>query len=434
MAVISSLNQIAQLGVETVSGQPPAGGSNRLMRHLTYNIDPDFQYQMYSGSGRRFNSIQTLKQEMAKFKIGGPISYTELAYPMSGLWGAPVVTTPSGGVLARQSAFSPKLTGAQGGVTYQIQNGESASRVRQFNYACHTGVELSLKRSGDSVVSGGDGFAQATQPNATLTSTPTAQAQLPAPPINFNVYLDLASANIGTTALAQCVEAQFKTSGWYAPLWFLVRGNASYGAVVDTKPVTTILLRIMPDSVTDNFWVQARAGATCYIRLDGVGNPIDNIWSLNGSASYTSGSFTLSYKGVVTSPIAYNASGTAILAALNGLSTVTTPWTCNQSATLFNTANTFTFTAAGTLLNDPSPLVANFTSLVGGTPALTNACVYNNLRIDAACKYVPQAYNDDGGGWIQDWLFELVEDTAWTEAGASGTALYAQLTNTMATL
>jgi hypothetical protein len=432
MPAIASINQIVQLGVESVSGTPPGGGSNRVMRHLTYNVDPDFQYQMYRGSGQRFNSIQTLKAEMAKFKLGGPISYTELAYPYAGMWGQPVITTPANGVAARQLAFNPKPSGAQGGVTYQIQNGD-AVRTRQFNYAVHTGIDLTIKRNGDSVVSGGDGFAQQTQPNVTLTGAPTAQAQLPAPPINFNVYLDQTSANIGVTPFTQCVEAQFKTSGWYAPLWFLVRGNASFGTVVDTPPATTCLLRIMPDVVADNLWVQARSGSTVYIRLDAVGNPVDNAYSLNGSASYSAGTFTLTYKGQTTTAIAFNASGTTILAALNALSTVTTPWTCSQSGTLFNTANTFVLTAAGTLQNDPSPLTAQF-SLTGGTPAITSLVVPNNLRIDMAAKLVPQAYNDDGGGWIQDWLFECVIDSNWTLANAGGTAFYAQLINSMTTL
>jgi hypothetical protein len=430
---IATINQIVQLGVESTAGVPPGSGSNRVMRHLTYNIDPDFQYQMYRGSGQRFNTVMTQKQDWAKFTIGGPISYTELAYPFAGLWGTPVITVPSNGTLARQLAYSPKLSGAQGGITIQLQNGD-AVRARQFNYGVQTGVDLTLKRSGDSVVSGGAGFAAQTQPNVTLTATPTSQLQVPAPPVNWNVYLDLTSALIGTTQVTQCIEAQFKTSGWYAPLWFLNRSNPSFGAVVDTPPVTTLLLRIIPDSTVDNFWVQARAGATCYIRLDAAGNPVDNAYSLNGSAGYTSGSFKLVYKGQTTTAIAFNASGTTILAALNALSSSTTPWTCSQSATLFNTANTFVFTAAGTLINDPSPLTADFTLLVGGTPAVTSLVVPNNLRIDMACKYVPQQYQDDGGGWVQDWLFEVVADSAWTEAGAGGTALYAQLINTMTAL
>jgi hypothetical protein len=214
---IATINQIVQLGVESTPGTPPGGGSNRLMRHLTYNIDPDFQYAMYRGTGRRFNSVQTLKMDWSKWTLGGPISYTEMAYPMAGLWGTPVFTTPANGVLARQLAYSPKLSGAQGGITIQLQNGD-AVRTRQFNYGQQTGIDLTLKRSGDSVVSGGAGFGAQTQPNATLTATPTSQAQIPAPPINWNVFLDTSSAQIGTTAIAQCVEAQFKTSNWYAPL------------------------------------------------------------------------------------------------------------------------------------------------------------------------------------------------------------------------
>ena len=433
MPVIATINQVVQLGVESTAGVTPGGGANRLLRHLQYNIDPQFDYTMYRGSGRRFNSVQTLQSDWAKFKVGGPISYTETAYPMAGLWGTPVFTTPANAVAAQQLAFSPKLTGAQGGVTYYGQNGD-AVRTRAFNFMVQTGLEFSLKRSGTSEISGGDGFAAQTQPSVTITPSPTAQAQIPVPPINLNVFLDTSSANIGTTPLLQCVEAQFKTSGWYNPVWFLVRGNASFGATVDTPPATTLLLRVIPDAIVDNFWIQARAGATCYIRLDGVGNPIDNRYSLNGSASYTSGTFNLTYKGQTTTNIAFNATGATILAALAALPAIGANATITNGGLAFNTANTFVIALTGQLANDPSLLTASFVSLVGGTPALTSLVVANNFRIDCAAKYVPQQYSDENGAWIQDWLFEVVEDTAWTLAGAGGTAFYAQLINSMTTL
>src|SRR5260221_1272674 len=141
MPAIASINQIVQLGVESSAGVPPGSGSNRVMRHLTYNIDPDFQYQMYRGSGQRFNSIQTLKAEMSKFKLGSPISYTELAYPFGGMFGQPAFTTPANATLARLLAFRLKPNVAQGGVTYQIQHAD-AVRTRQLNYAVDTGIDL----------------------------------------------------------------------------------------------------------------------------------------------------------------------------------------------------------------------------------------------------------------------------------------------------
>ncbi|HEV2237160.1 MAG TPA: hypothetical protein VGR57_10910, partial [Ktedonobacterales bacterium] len=292
------------------------------------------------------------------------------------------------------------------------------------------GLDLTFKRSGDSVISGGDGFAQQTQPNVTLTATPTSPSQIPAPPVQFNAYLDMSSANIGVTQIGQCLEAQFKTSGWYAPVWFLNRSLASFGDRVDMAPKTTCLLRIIPDPAVDPFWIAARAAATAYIRLQGVGNPVDNAYTLNGSASYTAGTFTLTYKGQTTAAIAFNALGSAIQSALQALSTIGSNVTVSPAGTAFNTATTFTITFSGPLANDPSVLTATF-SLTGGAPAITSIVVNNTITIDMAAKYVPQAYNDDGGAWVQDWLLEVVEDPTWTEAGASGTAIYASLINNM---
>lgn len=425
MVATATINQVTQIGVESTPGQSPGSGSNRLLRHLMYQIDTEFAYKMYRGGGRRFNSIMAPLQDWSKYKVSGPVSYTEINYPLAGLLGTPVVTTPSNGVNARQLSYGALLSGNQGGVTYQGQNGDSI-RVRQWNYMKQTGLELQFKRNGEAVISGGDGFGAQTQPNATFTSTPTSRTQAPAPPVQFSVYLDGTSAGLGVTKIGKAVEAQFKTTGWNAAVWYLDDALPSFGDVVDTPPATTCMLRVIPDGNIDDWWVEARAAQTCYIRLQGNGNPVDNRYSINGDTAYTAGTFTLTYKGQTTAPIARTATGAQIQAALEALTTIGTGGaSVDNSATAFNTVTTFHITFNNARATDPSLLTANFAGLTGGSPALTNITVKNQLRLDMAAKYVPQQFSDDGGAYLQDWLFEVVEDTSWvTAVTPNGTALY----------
>lgn len=47
--------------------------------------------------------------------------------------------------------------------------------------------------------------------------------------------------------------------------------------------------------------------------------------------------------------------------------------------------------------------------------------------MDWVATPVPDKRQDDDGAWTQDWKYQIVKDTAWTEAGAAGTFLYAYL-------
>lgn len=54
--------------------------------------------------------------------------------------------------------------------------------------------------------------------------------------------------------------------------------------------------------------------------------------------------------------------------------------------------------------------------------------------MDWVATPVPNVRKDDAGAWTQEWTFHVVNDLAFTEAGAGGTYLYAYLVNTITAL
>lgn len=102
----------------------------------------------------------------------------------------------------------------------------------------------------------------------------------------------------------------------------------------------------------------------------GLGSNVNAVQTLTASGTVSGGTFTLTYNGQTTAPIAFNASAAAIQAALVLLSNIgsTANVACAGGA-LPGTPVTVTF--QGLLGNQPQPLMTVTSSLTGTTPALT---------------------------------------------------------------
>src|SRR5690349_13245985 len=110
MADPFSVNKQLQLGVESTSGT--AVPANKLLPSMMVDFDPTFDVTKIKGSGRRFASIIVPSgQEGVTGKLAGGVTFTEMVYPASMIWGAATITTPAGGVNARQWVWTPPLSG-----------------------------------------------------------------------------------------------------------------------------------------------------------------------------------------------------------------------------------------------------------------------------------------------------------------------------------
>lgn len=337
MAEVMTVIQTVQIGAETTHGSAPAGGSNKLLTALAVKIDPDFGTAQYAASGHRFDAVSVPTMEKSKLTGDGPLTYTELVYVLSGLWGDATITTPTGATNARQWKWAPSLTGVIDGRTFQIQQGSSV-QARQINYGTWTDATFTLSRKECTVSA--SGFGAQVQDGISMTASPTAIALVPILPQHWNVYLDTASANIGTTQLTRCFKGTLGYTGAYGDIWPMDRSKPSFAATVNAKPGVPLTLSLAADSSLSTIWTQARAAGKVYIRFEALGDLIEN-----------------------------------------------------------------------------------------GTPDQ-----FYKFTLDVAAVPVPDAYSDDGGEWVQDWQFMVVEDDSWTAGSASGTALVATLINTLTAL
>lgn len=432
MSEIMTINQTVQIGLEATPGTPPGGGSNKLLTGLNIQIDPDFGTNQYAASGHRFDSVSVPSMELSKLKGDGPLTYTEIVYPNSALYGPATITTPAGGVNARKWLFAPSLTGPIAGSTFQIQQG-SAVRARQVNYGTFTDGTFTATRKEAKVSLAG--FAQQVQDGITLTTTPTTVPLVPVQPKDWNVYLDTSSAALGGTKLTRCFSASFGYTSAYNNIWPLDRSQASFAATVNTKPKLAVDLSLMADVSWTNYWTQARAAQKLYLRYEAISSLLaDNYQTLTITGTPTGGSFTLTYKGQTTAAIQYNAAASAVQTALVALSTIGAGNVTCSGGPLPGSAVTIAFT--GALANDTT-LLTHTDSFTGGTsPAasLTATTLPYSYVIDCCVIPVPDAYSDDNGAWVQSLKLMVVEDANWTAGSASGTAIVHTVTNTLTAL
>src|SRR5678816_2778611 len=296
------VNRQVQIGVESTSGTPvPA---NKLLPSMSIDLDPVFDTTKIKATGRRFASIIVPSgQEGVTGKLAGGVTFTELIYPLSMLWGASAtVVHPAGGVNAWQWVWSPPLSGRTNPKSMTIEAGDSDDSER-VSYGILTDLGLDLSRAG-SVLSGAI-LGQTIEKYAALsggswtgmTPTPTAIALLPVLPKKWDVYMDATSGALGTTKLLRCFKATFGYGGAFVPYYPMNSALTTWAGAADGEDVgATISLQLIKDAVGEGLWTQARAGSTRYIRLVALGDLVDNYYtSASGTGTGGNIKFCLLY-------------------------------------------------------------------------------------------------------------------------------------------
>ena len=160
----------------------------------------------------------------------------------------------------------------------------------------------------------------------------------------------------------------------------------------------------------------------------GLGSNVNAVQTITVTGTPTGGTFTLTYAGQTTAPIAYNASAATVQAALAALTNIAAGNVACAGGALPGAAVTATF--QGLLGNEPQPLMTAVSSLTGGTaPAVTVATttvgqtaehivgVFDNLEYD----FFGNAVGDDEPVPIYaDWTtFDTTKLQNWLAYGAT---------------
>lgn len=441
MADTMTIGRLTQLAPEITHGVAPASGATKQLIDLTFQLDPTYKSTEIRGTGRRFlAAVVPDGQEASAGKVAGTLSYNSWVYILSMLFGGATITTPSGGVNARKWSWTVPLTGSVNPTSMDIEQGDSVDS-EQYLYSVCDSFGIDATRS--QVQPAGTFLMRAINkaaPNGTFGGMTTAGVtQIPSVPVlpkHWSVYMDSTSANIGVTKLARAFHGKLDYGGAFVPFFPLDNAQSSYGGVADgDQPKATFMMELMKDPlVGEALWPVARAGNTEYIRFTsggvGVSQLIDNYWTFSISGVPTGGSFTVTFGGVTSGAIAFNATSAQVATALTGMSSIGTGGVTCTGGPLPGTA--VVVTMAGLQAQNANAFTLGANSLTGGsspTPSFVATQIPYSMTYDFAGKVTTPGPNKDLTGLrTREWTFDIVEDTTW------GNALLISVVNALATL
>lgn len=137
----ASIFEAVQVGVETTPGEAvPA-----LKRLLGLTVTPGIKASIntYRGTGIKFPTVSSMGKEWVEMGLGGPLTYTDIVYLLSGYMRATTPVQDPTGVYTW--TFTPAIYGPDTVKTFTIEQG-SVFRAHRFTYGLITGGTIAINR------------------------------------------------------------------------------------------------------------------------------------------------------------------------------------------------------------------------------------------------------------------------------------------------
>jgi hypothetical protein len=316
LPVASMVSKLTYLAREATPGtrQPP----NKYLQGLNLRVVGNNTRGEVRGSGSTMRTARPSIQDWSTFTIaaGSYLDYNSLIYPLSGLLGVPVITTPGGGTLSREHAFAYAADGSNTRPTFTFATGyrgglaeETIRNVFQsFNLGFSRTAAPTIGATGVTVTGGpgpgtpyvatftgplanadvalmtadASGLTGGTTPTVTVTETqkggittvPVKAVQAP----EWDVFMDTTAGGIGVTKVKPYSGA-FTFNGLVNPDWVLDSSLPSYDDDVLQVPELSMNMVMRNDSTARALYTALKAGATYYARFKATGPLIET--SLN---------------------------------------------------------------------------------------------------------------------------------------------------------
>ena len=280
----STVSQVVQIGVESTPGT--AVVCNRRLQSVSISPSVSTDIEMFRPSGNKFHTVQALNKEWSESSIEGQPSYNELQYLFGSLLTTGVVAQVMDGATPTavyEWTFSPTSDAEDTPKTLTVEKG-STVRAHRTAYGLITELGLDISRSDISL--DGSMVSQTLADGVTLNAAGvTSPALVPLVPSGANVYLDAASAGLGTTKLTRVISVNPSVGGRYNPTWFLNSAVPSFTNHVETENDATVEFVVEADAAGMALLANMRAGDTRFMRVEVVGPTV-----------YTNGGFTAGYR------------------------------------------------------------------------------------------------------------------------------------------
>jgi hypothetical protein len=260
--------QTVQIGVEATSGtEVPA---NKKLTALSIEPGARVDVGTFRPMGTKYNTLFYPAKDWTEAQVSGFATYTELAYPLSGIMKTAVIT---GASADKTWVWEPSATAADNIKTFSVQVGESgAGNASKFAYG--TFNEFGLTFSRDSVELSGAMFGRKYSAGATLTGSPATIALVPVLPTQVSVYLDSTVGGLGTTKLTDVLRAEWRMSNRFSPYWTVDSANDSWKAPVEVPPTFEGRLLMQANTQALDLLALLRAGTKRYLRIVATGGTI----------------------------------------------------------------------------------------------------------------------------------------------------------------
>lgn len=264
------VSEVVQIGVESVAGT--AVTPTKQMASLSVELNTALELDPFGPMGQLTDTLVIPRQEWAEGELSGVPTYTEIVYPLSNLFGAAVITTPSGATNRRLWSWNPDASTPWTPITWTVRRGVQGGTAEEANYCLLSGLTLNFSRTEMSEL-GGDLFAQrlnygATMAAASGVSTP---ALIPMLPAEGDIYLDTTGAGLGVTKLTRAFSLEVNLSGLFGPIWPINSANASFAAHGVQKPEDLeVVLRLGNDAVGRGLVTNMRAGTPVFLRYQAI--------------------------------------------------------------------------------------------------------------------------------------------------------------------
>lgn len=282
MAERTTLNQVIQIGVETTPGTAVA--ATKRMAAMSIEPSPNVEVDQFRPAGQKYRTLTSMGKEWVQASVTGKGTYTEMVYPLSSIVAPAVITTPSGGVDARNWQFISSPFADDNGKTFTVEHGDGTYHG-EFANGVFTEFGLSWSRS--SVDISGSMMGTAFVLTGSQTGGLDQVDLVPVLPTQTTVYLDATDATFGAAVtLDRVISAEWSLGNRYAPVWPINAAlGTGYAAVVESEPDLSVNLTLdAQDAATKASGIEGgldilvdylRQSEKFWLRIESVGALID---------------------------------------------------------------------------------------------------------------------------------------------------------------
>ncbi len=186
----SAVNRGIQVGVEVTEGVAVA--ANKSLPSLSFSFKEEVEHKETRTHGSLFNNTSRVHRQYASGSFEGPLSYTEIIYPLSSMCRKVAPTTPAGATNVRQWLFKPNPRGGNPYQTFTCERGD-AEAAGIMAGAAFTDLEIDFAEKDLSVKGGMIGQSPVT---GALTANPTLIGRKEAGANEVDVFISTSLATL----------------------------------------------------------------------------------------------------------------------------------------------------------------------------------------------------------------------------------------------